>query len=401
MITPEEIRGKALRLWNSKKLLVSCLTGENLFPLRIPFSPPDGRTLSNQYPEVRQWISRLIAKSKSELPRSYSIGFSTVNNRALGTQQVPREIRFDELEDLLAFIGKEKAFRQFQTLAVTTKKRLPQLESFLLNKPHKALGLYPQWEKLLTVCEYFIANPQPGRYIRQLDIQGIDTKFIEQHKPVLAELLDMVLSETAVNAMYKRFEQRFGLKYDEPTIRFRILDTRLTIAGLSDLSLPLSQFKTLQTDVDTVFITENKINGLSFPEVNRALVIFGLGYGVQMLAEVDWLPAKSVYYWGDIDTHGFAILSQLRSHFPQTRSLLMDRNTLLEHRLFWVVEPGEKRFVDELKNLTGPEQELFTALRGNSLGTNVRLEQERIQYEYVMGAVLNMGHVGKSRSCGA
>ncbi|HDH10973.1 MAG TPA: hypothetical protein ENG83_01995 [Nitrospirae bacterium] len=67
----------------------------------------------------------------------------------------------------------------------------------------------------------------------------------------------------------------------------------------------------------------------------------------------------------------------------------MDRNTLLEHRLLWVVEPGEKRFADELKNLTGPEQELFTALRSNSLGTNIRLEQERIQYEYVMGAVLN------------
>ncbi|GBD97350.1 MAG TPA: hypothetical protein ENG83_01620 [Nitrospirae bacterium] len=398
MITPEEIRSKALKLWNSRKLLRSWIREENLFPLRIPFTPPDGRALSDRYQEVRQWISLLVSKSKTELAGSYSIGFRTVNNRRLGTQKIPREIRFDELQDLLAFIGKEKAFRQFQWLAGTTKKRLPQLESFLLNKPHKALGLYLQWEKLLTVCEYFIANPRPGQYIRQLDIHGIDTKFIEQHKPVLAELLDMALPETAVNAMHKRFEQRFGLKYDEPTVRFRILDTRLTIAGLSDLSLPLSQFKTLQTDVDTVFITENKINGLSFPEVNRALVIFGLGYGVQMLAEVDWLPAKSIYYWGDIDTHGFAILSQLRSHLPQTRSLLMDEKTLLTHRSLWVVEPEEKRFVDELKNLTGPEQELFTALRSNSLGTNIRLEQERIQYEYVMGAVLNRGDVGELQS---
>ncbi len=393
MITPEEIRSKALRLWNSKKLLRSCLTGENLFPFRIPFSPPDGRTLSDRYPEVRQWISRLMAKSKSGLPHSYSIGFSIVNNRGLGTQQVPCEIRFDEPEDLLAFIGKEKAFRQFRTLAGATKKRLPQLESFLLNKPHKALGLYPQWEKLLSVCEYFMANPRPGQYIRQLDIHGIDTKFIEQHKPILAELLDTVLPETAVNAMHKRFEQRFGLEYDEPLIRFRILDTCLTIAGLSDLSLPLSQFRTLQTDVDTVFITENKINGLSFPGVNRALVIFGLGYGVRMLTEVDWLLTKSIYYWGDIDTHGFAILSQLRSRFPQTGSLLMDEKTLLEHRSLWVAEPEEKRFTDELKNLTGPEQELFTALRSNSHGANVRLEQERIQYEYVVDAVLNRGGI--------
>ena len=387
MITPEEIRTKALKLWNSRKLLRAWASDDNLFPLRIPFTAPDGRALSDRYPEVRQWIRLLVLKSKGNSSSGYRIVFKTVNHRSLGTQEIPREIWFDELRDLLVFIGKEEAFRQFQMLSKTTKQRLPRLESYLLKKPLKALDLYPHWEKLLTICEYFIANPMPDRYIRQLDIHGIDTKFIEQHKPVLAELLDIALPEAAVNAMQKHFEQRFGLKYDGSIIRFRILDTNLTIAGLSDISLPLSQFKTLQIDIDIVFITENKINGLSFPEVDRALVIFGLGYGVHMLAEVDWLSTKSIYYWGDIDTHGFAILSQVRSHFPKTTSILMDRNTLLAHKSLWVTEQNEKRFVDELNNLTGPEQELLTALRNNSMGANIRLEQERIQYEYVTGAV--------------
>ncbi len=55
----------------------------------------------------------------------------------------------------------------------------------------------------------------------------------------------------------------------------------------------------------------------------------------------------------------------------------MDEKTLLEHRSLWVAEPEEKRFTDELKNLTGPEQ-------------------ERIQYEYVVDAVLNRGGVTHS-----
>jgi uncharacterized protein YPO0396 len=32
---------------------------------------------------------------------------------------------------------------------------------------------------------------------------------------------------------------------------------------------------------------------------------------------------------GELDTHGFAILHQLRQHFPQTESLLMDQATLM------------------------------------------------------------------------
>lgn len=39
-----------------------------------------------------------------------------------------------------------------------------------------------------------------------------------------------------------------------------------------------------------------------------------------------------VHYWGDLDTHGSAILDRLRAWLPQTRSFLMDRETLLDHR---------------------------------------------------------------------
>ena len=29
-----------------------------------------------------------------------------------------------------------------------------------------------------------------------------------------------------------------------------------------------------------------------------------------------WLLEKEIYYWGDIDTHGFAIFNQLRGFLP-------------------------------------------------------------------------------------
>nr|WP_221935062.1 Wadjet anti-phage system protein JetD domain-containing protein [Catenovulum sediminis] len=66
---------------------------------------------------------------------------------------------------------------------------------------------------------------------------------------------------------------------------------------------------------------------MAFPPVNNAICIFGLGYGVQLLKEVNWLNQVAIYYWGDIDTHGFAILSQLRGYFPKVKSMLMDEAT--------------------------------------------------------------------------
>ena len=60
--------------------------------------------------------------------------------------------------------------------------------------------------------------------------------------------------------------------------------------------------------------------------------------GFEVLAQAAWLRQCHVHYWGDIDTHGFAILDRLRAHLPHARSLLMDRATLLEFEVHWGVE---------------------------------------------------------------
>ena len=62
------------------------------------------------------------------------------------------------------------------------------------------------------------------------------------------------------------------------------------------------------------------------------------GYAVEVYAALPWLRGRACHYWGDLDTHGFAILSRLRQHLPQARSLLMDTETLLAHRDLWVQE---------------------------------------------------------------
>ncbi len=113
------------------------------------------------------------------------------------------------------------------------------------------------------------------------------------------------------------------------------------------------------------------------------MVIFGLGYGIQILKNIDWLHNRRVYYWGDIDTHGFSILSMVRGILPGCRSFLMDEAALTAHRERWVNESDGKRFTGQLSSLTENESELFENLKSNKFGENVRLEQEMIGFDFL------------------
>jgi len=113
-------------------------------------------------------------------------------------------------------------------------------------------------------------------------------------------------------------------------------------------------------------------------------MIFGKGYGFESISQAHWLQECPLYYWGDLDTHGFAILDQLRHIFPHAQSFLMDRNTFLDHREFWVLE--ESPVNRTLTHLTPEEQAFYQELVNGNHGKAIRLEQERIPYNRVQEA---------------
>ena len=105
-----------------------------------------------------------------------------------------------------------------------------------------------------------------------------------------------------------------------------------------DVTLNAESFSSMDITVKCVFVTENETNFLTFPQVRDAIVIFGAGYVWEALARSHWMNKCTMYYWGDIDTHGFGILDQLRCHFDHVESFLMDRATLDAHTMVWSVE---------------------------------------------------------------
>jgi hypothetical protein len=106
-----------------------------------------------------------------------------------------------------------------------------------------------------------------------------------------------------------------------------------------------------------------------------------------------WLKERTVRYWGDIDTHGFAMLDRLRSALPNVASLLMDTETLLSHRRLWVVE--ERQHEKMLMHLTDEERGLYEALLTGRFGDRIRLEQERISFGIVKRAIASATVAGE------
>ena len=385
MITPQQIQQKAQKLWNSGRVLQSALWQGSLFPWVINFRKPTAKEQLEKFTEIKQWIAQLKSQSKAVKGLGYDIEYKLINHRQLGEQQLPSTIIFTTQDDLLRYVGKLREFEKLQKLAKQMLFEFPVLQDWLNHKIRTFIKYQDVWELLLSVCRYFIDNPRPNCYLRELDIAGIDSKFIEKHKAILDELLQRLLPETSLDLSITSlkqhgFEKRYGLKFDEAVIRLRLLDKALYLNNINDISLPVSQLAQWQIPCWRVFITENKINGLSFPAMQDSIVIFGLGYGIDSLAEIPWLTDCEIYYWGDIDTHGFSILSRLRQYYPQTTAIMMDEQTLQAHQSLCVKEPTNARCKNQLTGLNLAEQKLYQQLQRS----HQRLEQERLPMDYVI-----------------
>ena len=394
--TPADVEAQLRKLWDRGTILASRLAarlseaseGAPLFPLPLRFRRPDARALGERWAEVRDWIRALDEGSRVHRGTGYAIEWEEIDHRQLGRNRVPRAIVVPAENDALFLLSRRRQAERFDALSTITLGEFPTLRSWFIENPLSVLDHDADWPRLLAVLRWFLAHPRSGLYLRQADIPGVDTKFIETRRKLVGELLDRVLSPDAIDpgaTGAPAFQRRYGLRDKPVRVRFRILDEALSLSGLRDLATPWEEFARLRLPIERVFITENEINGLAFPDVPGGIVLFGLGYGVDRLAEIEWLGRRDIRYWGDIDTHGFGILDRLRASLPEAQSLLMDRETLLACREMWVEETD--RLNVPLSRLTNEEGALYDDLRGDCLGQRVRLEQERIPFARLRDAL--------------
>ncbi|MDP3244089.1 MAG: DUF2220 family protein [bacterium] len=368
MITPKEIQEQCLRWW--KEVLLSSIDSVAYFPKEVSRTGKiSSKDILKNLSAYKDSIHLLQSESKESRKFGYKIIFEERQFDKIGKQQVPDRIIIETLDDYLRITAKEKEYQAFFKNHSLIVLELPILHDWIKANPIKLIQ-HNTWAETLKVCNYFIQHPKPNLYIRQLPID-IHTKYISENESIIQSLLEFLIPER-INQSERRFEKRFNLKYSEPLIRIRFLDNQLSpIETATDISLTLSEFKNINSICANIFVTENIMNFLTLPCLPNTIAIWsGGGFNVSYLNEIDWLISKQFFYWGDIDAQGFQILNQFRAYFPNTISVMMNEETLLNFKS----GEGERAANQTLQHLTESETELYNHLRQN----NIRLEQEKI-----------------------
>lgn len=346
--------------------------GDGAWPVQVTLGVPTEIQALQQVEGVRAWVAAWQAwRGAGELR------WVERRWRKLGTQSVPEKLLLAGPEELAQWAGEadrwQRALQRYRLFV----ERWPQLAA-TLPRYFDQLADYEEqdYRRLVDMLAWLERHPASHLYPRQLPVAGLDSKWLEQRKGLLADLVDTMRGESSPQG---DFFQRCGLRTLPQLVRLRVLDDSLRqrLGGLGDVSAPWENLAALDLPVSNVFIVENLQTGLAFEDIPGSIVIMQLGYGVDVLGRLPWLTSARCCYWGDIDTHGFAILNRARSYLSGLQSVLMDEATLRSHQDLWVEEKMQHN-ADDLPLLTGAEQAVYQGLKRNTWGQQVRLEQERV-----------------------
>ncbi len=369
MLSPAELREKLLRKYRSVQ--VAWIASASGFPMRFTVGkPPQSRV------ELQAANAALVADSKRY---GYVVERERRRSKSLGVQEFPVVVVIDSLDIFLRVLDKRAEFADFQQDVDFIRAAIPALSEWLTRHPDDVVENHGNWPHLVEVCTYFLANPHPDLFIRELPISP-HTKFIEQNRRIVRSLLDTLLG-SVLDPAEGEFHARFGLRVDEPLLRLRSLDNQFERRyglALTDISVPVSQLNAIDLRTETAIVVENKAPFLSLPPLTGTFALFGSGFDVGSLKGVRWLSECRLLYWGDLDGQGFEILAMLRQNIPNAQSVLMDARTFDAFQRF--VVPGTPTLPVPDLALTPDEQLLYNWLVEN----NFRLEQEKLTAEYVL-----------------
>lgn len=367
---PQDIARTVRRRWDDGSLLTGLAEGKPMPEFDVPLRGPRPAEIGESLTEVQRWIADLDAGSRSG--DRYEIVRSPVGGRHFGRNQIPVRARVGSYEQawrLLDVADQVTTFRHVLELS----DDLPQVRQWVIDHPLRALRNAHEWTPLLAAYRWLDQARGSGRYLREITAPGVDTKFIERHRDLLAALLGVGRGTALVTGL--------DLRPKPLMLRLRCAASTLGLPQqLTEGTFRLDELATLEPSVRIAVIVENEITYLTVPVPDDGVVIWGKGFEIDRVGALPWLHDTDVHYWGDLDTHGFAILDKLRAWAPRARSFLMDRETLLAHRERWGHETSPTSA--QLTRLNPEESALYADLVTDRLGEAVRLEQERIDWTW-------------------
>lgn len=383
LLSPEAARDFLVRRFNNQHQ--TWVVGGGSWPLDVSLGAPTEKDIAEDPGAVRSWASAWQSRTGPG-----EVAFEERQFARLGKHRLPVSLIFSDAGQVAAAVGETRRWSTAAERYQRMLSRWPLLrQGSALASKFDVLADYAveDFERLMSLLAWLEVNPKSGLYLRQLPVEGLDTKWLEKRTGVVSTLLRAL--RTAVPEDESDFHGLCGLRKPAHRVRVRLLcpSLRTLVGGLCDIEAPVGELARMPIAPRAVVIAENLETGLALPDVPGVVVVMRLGNAVSALGTLPWLQSAGAVYWGDIDTHGFAILDRARRAVPHLRSVLMDESTLLRHRALWVQEATQCPNVP-LETLTAEERACYDSLRTHTWGQRVRLEQERLGWSEAMETLM-------------
>jgi hypothetical protein len=392
LLHPEDVRARCKRQFAREHLAwLGAPAGSGETQTIALGAPTQNETATNP-DAVRAWAEAWSRWESSDQPGA--VTWETRQWLRLGTQRLPASLIIGSLDDVAKLAEEGSRWQR----ATARHQLLCTVCAWLPGRPapqrlFDALADYGDvdFERLLSLMRWLAEHPMSGLQLRQLPVVGLDTKWVEQRRGLIIDLLQCRPLQPSGDQAGRDLHALLGLARPPTRMRLRLLgdDLRRQAGGLCDIEAPVEELAGLPIAPRLAFVVENLESALALPATPGAVALMKLGHAVNLLRLLPWLRTTRVVVWGDIDTHGFAILDRVRAVLPQAVSMLMDRATLLSHRALWVEEPRPYDGLG-LERLVDFERLVFDGLVCNRWGVNVRLEQERLPWTLVASTLTQL-----------
>lgn len=309
-----------------------------------------------------------------------------------GSHDMPKRIVFDTPHQVAASSGDTHA--RWQTCASRLTELQRSFPQATFTGVIKRLTDLPEadYARLTAAVTWLDANPTSGMLIRQLPIEGMDTKWLARHAHLVLALLgdetatDNDNSDEPILTLSRRREihRRLGLRTPPELVQIAVPcpSLRKQIGGMRHLAASIEDLNAWPNQPDVVVIIENKETAYALTTDHPGMIVLhSEGFDVATYARLNSVrTATKVIYWGDIDLAGLHFLDDLRAYGVQVKSILMDLPTLNTYRHLAV--EGATPYRKNIGHLTKPERELYDhlAAHANTTGCGLLLEQERIPW---------------------
>ncbi|MDJ0417187.1 DUF3322 domain-containing protein [Rhodococcus opacus] len=371
-VLPPAAAAKALTTYSSRRrrwLADPSLAEQD--SLTVALHPPSEHQIAEDPDAVVAWV-----RSWRAYTGAGHVEWAMRRWPSFGTQEVPVRLTLSGAGQIASAGGRETEWRALMIRRDVLVDRLgPGTETLSAAVAATAANWLDldddDFVRLTTIARWLSDHPNSGYFIRQLPVPGVDTKWLSRHRGMVETLLEGV-----------RGHRELGIRSLPGMRDVALCDPDLLIGTPRRFATSVEELTALPLAPARTVILENKEGLYALPRLAETVALHGGGYTVHELAGIPWVVNSEVWYWGDLDSHGFAILDRLRRHLPHVRSLLMDTDTLDRWRTLAVRE--HKPTFNEVSHLTESEAAALQSLREDDL----RLEQERIPWPYALERLL-------------